>query len=89
MKQVVEFMTMLLPFLKRKDPREMIEFSDLLKGQYSYLREVLEKFQQDYFNLSEIVRQMNQEIIVLNKQLQEALAIQCTDNQCNKRISSQ
>lgn len=86
MKQIIQFITLLLPFLKKKSSQEIIEFSDLIKGQYTYLRDVIEKSQTDYFELSGLVNEMNKEIITLNKQLQEALSLQCKEKICPNRV---
>lgn len=86
MSHIIQFLSLLLPFLKRKTPQEITEFTDLIKNQYTYLMEVIEKFQKDYFELSDLVKSMNQEIITLNVQLKEALKLQCKDSSCNNRL---
>jgi len=86
MKQIIQFITLLLPFLKKKSSQEIIDFSDLIKGQYTYLRDVIEKSQTDYFELSGLVKEMNKEIITLNRQLQEALSLQCKEKICPNRV---
>ncbi len=86
MKQIIQFISLLLPFLKKKSSQEIIDFSDLVKGQYTYLRDVIEKSQTDYFELSGLVKEMNKEIITLNRQLQEALSLQCKEKICPNRV---
>jgi len=84
--QIIEIVMALLPFLRKKNAKEVQEFTDLIKGQYEYLMEQLTKFQADYFELSEKVRQMYGEVINLNAQLTEALKKQCVVTACKERI---
>ncbi len=63
----------------------MQEFTDLVKGQFDYLMEQVTKFETDYFELSEKVRQMYQEMMTLNAQLTEALKGQCAVQLCKER----
>ena len=77
--------TLALPFLRKKDAKEMQEFTELVKGQFDYLMEQITRFETDYFELSEKVRQMYQEIITLNAQLSESLKTQCAVPGCKER----
>ena len=57
--------------------KEVREFSDLVKDQYSFLMEQLEKVLKDYFELSTKVKEMHAEIFSLKERLAEAMAMQC------------
>lgn len=83
--QLLNAVMVILPFLKRKDAKEMQEFTDLVKGQFDYLMEQVTRFETDYFELSEKVREMYQEVIKLNEQLAESLKMQCTATGCKER----
>ncbi len=87
-KQIIEALGFILPFLRKKNPQEMKEFTELVKDQYTYLMNLVEKFQKDYFGLSEQVKTLYQEIAILNKQLSEALALQCNLRECAIRQNS-
>ena len=82
---IVNILQMVLPFLRRKDAKQVQEFTDLVKSQFDYLMEQITKFETDYFELSEKVRQMYQEIITLNAQLNTALKGQCIVTSCKDR----
>lgn len=86
--QLLSVVSMLLPFLKRKDAKEMQEFTELVKGQFDYLMEQVTRFETDYFELSEKVRQMYQEIITLNARLSESLKQQCVVPACAGRTQT-
>ncbi len=83
--QILNAFMAILPFLKKKGAKEVQDFTDLVKGQFDYLMEQITKFETDYFDLSEKVRQMYQEMITLNAQLTEALKRQCTVQDCKER----
>jgi len=82
---IVNILQVVLPFLKKKDAKQVQEFTDLVKSQFDYLMEQITKFETDYFELSEKVRQMYQEIINLNAQLNTALKGQCIVTSCKDR----
>jgi len=82
---IVNILQVVLPFLKKKDAKQVQEFTDLVKSQFDYLMEQITKFETDYFELSEKVRQMYQEIINLNAQLNTALKAQCVVTGCKDR----
>lgn len=84
--QLLNAVLVILPFLKRKGAKEMQEFTDLVKGQFDYLMEQVTKFETDYFELSEKVREMYQEMIKLNEQLAESLKQQCANGGCKERV---
>ena len=84
--ELLNVVTLVLPFLKKKDARELQEFTELVKGQFDYLMEQITKFEIDYFELSEKVRQMYQEMITLNASLTEAMKLQCGVLDCKNRI---
>ena len=86
--QLLNVITLVLPIFKKKSTREMQEFTDLVKGQFDYLMEQVTRFETDYFELSEKVRQMYQEIITLNARLSEALKQQCLVPACKERAQS-
>jgi len=83
--ELLKVFTLVLPFLRKKDAKEMQEFTELVKGQFDYLMEQINRFETDYFELSEKVRQMYQEIITLNAQLSESLKTQCAMPSCKER----
>jgi uncharacterized protein (UPF0335 family) len=83
--ELLKVFTLVLPFLRKKDAKEMQEFTELVKGQFDYLMEQINRFETDYFELSEKVRQMYQEIITLNAQLSESLKTQCAVQSCKER----
>lgn len=82
---IINILQVVLPFLKKKDARQVQEFTDLVKSQFDYLMEQITKFETDYFELSEKVRQMYQEMITLNAQLNTALKAQCLVTACKDR----
>ena len=47
--QLLECLLALLPFFKKKNAKEVKEFSDLITGQYEFLVTQLEKVLKDYF----------------------------------------
>lgn len=83
--KLANVLMILLPFLKKSDAKKVQEFTDLVKGQFDYLMEQVTKFETDYFELSEKVRQMYQEMIKLNEQLATSLKLQCTQEGCRER----
>jgi len=82
---IVNILQVVLPFLRKKDAKQVQEFTDLVKSQFDYLMEQITKFETDYFELSEKVRQIYQEIITLNAQLNTALKGQCIVTSCKDR----
>jgi len=84
--ELLNVFTLLLPFLKKKDAKEMQDFTELVKSQFDYLMEQITRFETDYFELSEKVRQMYQEIITLNAQLSQSLKTQCAVQSCKERL---
>jgi len=84
-KEILNACVLVLPFLRKKDAKEMQDFTDLVKNQFDYLMEQITRFETDYFELSEKVRQMYQEIILLNAQLSESLKGQCLVTSCKER----
>lgn len=78
--KILSIIMTILPFFgKRKKEmiKEMKEFSDLVKDQYSFLMEQLEKVLKDYFELSSRVKEMHAEIFSLREKLIEASTLQC------------
>lgn len=82
---IINILQVVLPFLKKKDAKQVQEFTDLVKSQFDYLMEQITRFETDYFELSEKVRQMYQEMITLNAQLNAALKGQCLVTACKDR----
>ena len=83
----------ILPFLgsnrkKRKVmAQEVKEFSELVKDQYTFLMQQLEKVLKDYFDLSSKVKEMHTEIFSLRDQLAQAAALQCINKECAQPVS--
>lgn len=84
--KLIEGLMVLLPFLKKREPQAVKEFTELVKGQYDYLLEIIQTFQRDYFELSQRLKRMNQEIISLNEQLRQALQLKCMVKECVNRV---
>ena len=82
---IINILQMVLPFLKKKDAKQVQDFTELVKSQFDYLMEQVTRFETDYFELSEKVRQMYQEIITLNARLSDALKQQCLVPACKER----
>lgn len=82
---IISIIQVVLPFLKKKDARQMQEFTELVKSQFDYLMDQINRFETDYFELSEKVRKMYQEMIALNEQLNKALKNQCITPGCKER----
>lgn len=89
--KILEIILKVLPFFgssKKKKAamaKEVREFSELVKDQYSFLMEQVEKVLKDYFELSGKVKEMHAEIFSLKEQLGEALALQCKNRDCTQR----
>ena len=80
----------ILPFLgsnrkKRKAMAQEVKFSELVKDQYTFLMQQLEKVLKDYFDLSSRVKEMHTEIFSLRGQLAQAAALQCINKECPQR----
>ena len=75
----------LLPFFKKKNAKEVKEFSDLITGQYEFLVTQLEKVLKDYFELSARVKEMHTAMFGLKEQLARSLSEQCTVHECLSR----
>nr|WP_320059150.1 hypothetical protein [uncultured Bacteroides sp.] len=84
--QIMECILVVLPFFKKKNAKEVKEFSDLITGQYEFLVGQLEKMLQDYFELSTRVKEMHTEMFSLKDQLGKALAQQCSAKDCSSRV---
>ena len=66
--------------------QEVKEFSELVKDQYTFLMQQLEKVLKDYFDLSSKVKEMHAEIFSLRGQLTQAAALQCSSKECVQRV---
>ena len=88
--KIIEIIMAIIPFLggrrKRKEMIEEVEsFTNLVKGQYSFLMEQLEKVLKDYFDMSARVKEMHAELFELKEQLSKALEMRCENTSCNLR----
>ena len=68
--KIIEIIMTILPFLGNRKKRKAMaqdvkEFSELVKDQYTFLMEQLEKVLKDYFDLSARVKEMHTEIFSL------------------------
>jgi hypothetical protein len=70
--RIMDCVLAVLPFLKKKDVKEIKEFSDMVAGQLDFLVDELKKVLDDYFELSEKMREMHEEILSLRKQLERS-----------------
>lgn len=76
----------ILPFLgssrkkRQMMAQEVKEFSELVKDQYTFLMQQLEKVLKDYFDLSSKVKEMHAEIFSLRGQLT------CSSKECVQRV---
>ena len=75
MKQIIEklmeILLAILPFLRKKNAKQMKEFSELITNQYEFLMDQLGKVLKDYFELSDKVKEMHTEIFALREELYE------------------
>ena len=88
--KIIDIIMTVLPFFggrKRRQQmmQEVKEFSELVKEQYNFLMQQLEKVLKDYFNLSDRVKEMHSEIFSLKGKLSEAIALQCVNKECIQR----
>jgi uncharacterized coiled-coil DUF342 family protein len=72
--KIVDCLLAVVPFLKKKDVKEIREFSDMVAGQLDFLVGELRKVLDDYCELSAKMREMHEEILSLRKKLEEAFA---------------
>lgn len=88
--KIIDIVMTILPFFGSKKKKaamvqEVKEFSELVKDQYGFLMEQLEKVLKDYFDLSSKVKEMHAEIFSLKEQLAQALTWQCGNKECGQR----
>ena len=88
--KIIDIIMTVLPFFGgRKKRQQMMQevkvFSELVKEQYNFLMQQLEKVLKDYFNLSDRVKEMHSEIFSLKGKLSEAIALQCVNKECIQR----
>ena len=88
--KIIDIIMTVLPFFGGRKKRQQMmqevkEFSELVKEQYNFLMQQLEKVLKDYFNLSERVKEMHSEIFSLKGKLPEAIALQCVNKECIQR----
>ena len=90
--KIIEIIMTILPFLgnsrkkRQMMAQEVKEFSELVKDQYTFLMQQLEKVLKDYFDLSSKVKEMHAEIFSLRGQLTQAAALQCSSKECVQRV---
>jgi hypothetical protein len=70
--KIIDCLLAVLPFLKKKDVKEIREFSDMVSDQLDFLVTELKKVLDDYCELSVKMREMHEEILSLRKQLEVA-----------------
>lgn len=88
--KIIDIIMTVLPFFGGRKKRQQMmqevkEFSELVKEQYNFLMQQLEKVFKDYFNLSDRVKEMHSEIFSLKGKLSEAIALQCVNKECIQR----
>ena len=88
--KIIDIIMTVLPFFGGRKKRQQMmqevkEFSELVKEQYNFLMQQLEKVLKDYFNLSDRVKGMHSEIFSLKGKLSEAIALQCVNKECIQR----
>ena len=88
--KIIDIIMTVLPFLGGRKKRQQMmqevkELSELVKEQYNFLMQQLEKVLKDYFNLSDRVKEMHYEIFSLKGKLSEAIALQCVNKECIQR----
>ena len=88
--KIIDIIMTVLPFFGGRKKRQQMmqevkEFSELVKEQYNFLMQQLEKVMKDYFNLSDRVKEMHSEIFSLKGKLSEAIALQCVNKECIQR----
>ena len=88
--KIIDIITAILPFFGGRKKRQQMmqdvkEFSELVKDQYTFLMQQLEKVLKDYFDLSSRVKEMHTEIFSLRGQLAQAAALQCSNKDCTQR----
>lgn len=88
--KIIDIIMTVLPFFGGRKKRQQMmqevkEFSELMKEQYNFLMQQLEKVLKDYFNLSDRVKEMHSEIFSLKGKLSEAIALQCVNKECIQR----
>ena len=88
--KIIDIIMTVLPFFGGRKKRQQMmqevkEFSELVKEQYNFLMQQLEKVLKDYFNLSDRVKEMHSEIFSLKGKLSEAIALQCGNKECIQR----
>ena len=81
--KIIDIIMTVLPFFGGRKKRQQMmqevkEFSELVKEQYNFLMQQLEKVLKDYFNLSDRVKEMHSEIFSLK-------ALQCVNKECIQR----
>ena len=88
--KIIDIIMTVLPFFGGRKKRQQMmqevkEISELVKEQYNFLMQQLEKVLKDYFNLSDRVKEMHSEIFSLKGKLSEAIALQCVNKECIQR----
>ena len=91
--KIIDIIMTVLPFFGGRKKRQQMmqevkEFSELVKEQYNFLMQQLEKVLKDYFNLSDRVKEMHSEIFSLKGKLSEAIALQCVNKSVSNEITA-
>ena len=92
--KIIEIIMTILPFLGNRKKRKAMaqdvkEFSELVKDQYTFLMEQLEKVLKDYFDLSARVKEMHTEIFSLREHLAQAATVLSVSKECLQRTQSE
>ncbi|NDV64979.1 hypothetical protein D0T60_06955 [Bacteroides sp. 224] len=83
--KLLECLLAILPFLKKKNAKELKEFSDLVMSQYTFLMEQVERMLKDYFLLSNKVTEMHSELFRLREEVLQAQQERCSVHNCPQR----
>ena len=84
--KIIDIIMTVLPFFGGRKKRQQMmqevkEFSELVKEQYNFLMQQLEKVLKDYFNLSDRVKEMHSEIFSLKGKLPCNASIKSVSNE--------
>jgi len=87
--KIIEIIVRIIPFIGSKtseaDKEKIIEFGELVKNQYGFLIEKLEKVVTDYCDLSDRIKELHEEIYQLKEQLIKSSELQCIKADCELR----
>ena len=89
--KIIEIILPVMPLVGSRRKRRKVmgqgvkECTEVVKDQYTFLMQQLEKVLKDYFDLSSRVKEMHTEIFSLRGQLAQAAALQCSNKDCTQR----